>query len=268
MIPMYANQYSIIIVTYNSSDCILDLLHDINSLDEGALSRTVIVDNNSSDECVSAVQTNYPQVQILVNKVNIGYGSAVNQAVGFIDTRLFFLLNPDIRLPENFFSNLMMCVQSTDFGAAGPLQFKLKGKTRYLNFCWSFLKLESFKLYLQKRTQPKKSFCNLIPVTFLNAGCLLFNKSAYIQVGGFDERYFLYGEEPDIFLKFKLHGYKCYLHSGVEIIHLRDKSIKKLPLIEYIKVRSRAVINIVDALLRGYSRFLTKTIATKYKLNL
>lgn len=265
---MYANEYSIIIVTYNSSDCILDLLNDINSLDEMALTRTVIVDNYSSDECISTIQANYPQIKILANNVNLGYGTAANQGVDLIDTSLFFLLNPDIRLPENFFSDMMMCAQTADIGAVGPLQFKIKGKNKYLNFCWSFLKFESFKVFLQKRIRPKKSFCNLIPVTFLNAGCLLINKSAFIQVGGFDERYFLYGEEPDIFLKFKLHGYKSYLHPGVEVIHLRDKSIKKLPLIEYIKVRSKAVINIVDALLRGYSRFLSKTITVRNKLNL
>jgi GT2 family glycosyltransferase len=250
------NEFSIVIVTFNSAACILDLLGDIESCDEDILKRIYIVDNNSSDNTVSDVQRNYPRVNLIKNIENIGYGRAVNQAAIYCNTPFIFLLNPDIRLPENFFEDMLKISTLENIAAAGPVQYKTKSNKYFLNFCWSFLKFDCFMLFLKKKINPNTKSTHPIQVTFLNAGCLLIDKQAFDQVGGFDEKYFLYGEEPDIFLKFKLHKYKCYLHPFVEVHHLRDQSMKSLPLSKNIQYRLTAVQNIIDALVRGYFRVI------------
>ena len=101
----------------------------------------------------------------------------------------------------------------------------------------------------------------VVPVTYLNAGCLLINKSDFESVGGFNEKYFLYGEEPDLFLKFKLHDFKCVLNPAVEVIHYRDESFNSLPPLEFFKLRVEGLRNILDALIMGYYRLLRKKIS-------
>ncbi len=253
---MDEDDFSVVIVTFNSEAHILELLNEIVSFDPGTLLRTVVVDNHSEDSTVPLIQTNFPQAVLIPNETNFGYSAAVNQAAQVISTGYFFLLNPDIQLSQDFFAGLPRLMISEHIAAAGPLQFKIKDGKRVLNFCWSFWQPECFRLYLEKHLFPWKKFTEPIQVDFLNAGCLLIQKSAFDHVGGFDQRYFLYGEEPDLFLKFKRHRYRCYLHPGIEVIHFRDCSIKQLPTRRQLYLKTAAVRNIADALLRGYWHIL------------
>lgn len=255
--------FSILIVTYNNQSCILDLLDDIFSVNIDYLDHTTIIDNLSHDATAAVIQQYFPQVNLICNPENIGYGRAVNQGCRLFDTPYFFLLNPDIRIPKGFFEEMLTLTDFERMAAAGPLQFKTVRKKYFLNFSWSFLKPECFMLFLKKKFQPEKRYSKPIRVTFLNAGCLLIDKTAFDRVGGFDEKYFLYGEEPDLFLKFKAHKYRCYLHPGVEVNHLRDQSINTLPLSTKLKYRLNAVGNILDALIRGYFRILQKNYGIK-----
>ena len=251
---MNEDDFSVIIVTFNSEADILGLLTDIDSIDPEILPRTIVIDNHSSDTTVALIQANYAQIVLIPNEINIGYGAAINQAAGMVQTNYFFLLNPDICLTPHFFSGLTEVMKYKDVAAAGPLQYKIEGCKKFLNFCWSFWKIDCFKIYLEKNLFPWKSYSQPIRVDFLNAGCLMIKKSAFDAVGGFNQRYFLYGEEPDLFLKFKLHGYLCYLHPGVEVIHYRDHSIKQLSGLARAGLKLAAVRNISDAMIRGYWR--------------
>ena len=256
-------KFSILIVTFNNQTCILDLLNDIYSVQDEYLKHTTIIDNYSSDATAAVIQQHYPQVNLIRNPQNIGYGRAVNQGSRLFDTPFFFLLNPDLRVPKEFFEDMLALTKLERMAAAGPLQYKIMKKKYFLNFTWSFLKPESFFLFLKKKVQPGKRFSKPIRVTFLNAGCLLLDKTAFERVGGFDEKYFLYGEEPDLFLKFKNYNYHCYLHPGVEVNHLRDQSMHSLPFSTYLKYRLQAVRNILDALIRGYFRILQMNFRVK-----
>ena len=140
-------EFFVIIVTYNNEPCICDLLSDIKSSGSEILDRTIIVDNNSSDETRNCIQENFPQIKLIENKENIGYGRAVNQSVRLFDSEFFFLLNPDIRMPKDFFIGMLKGLSSGDFSAVGPLQFKLEDNEPRLNFCWSFWDSNCFRLY-------------------------------------------------------------------------------------------------------------------------
>lgn len=103
---MGEDDFSVIIVTYNSEAYILDLLTEIGLFDPGALFRTVVVDNHSTDATVSLMRSNFPQAVLIPNETNPGYGAAVNQAVRTVSTTYFYLLNPDIRLGSDYFAGL------------------------------------------------------------------------------------------------------------------------------------------------------------------
>lgn len=253
---MGEDDFSVIIVTYNSEAYILDLLTEIGLFDPGALPRTVVVDNHSTDATVSLIRSNFPQAVLIPNETNLGYGAAVNQAVRTVSTTYFYLLNPDIRLGSDFFAGLAEVMESDNIAAGGPLQFKVRDGKRVLNFCWSFWQVDCFKIYLLKHLFPGRTFTRPVRVGFLNAGCLLVRKSAFDTVGGFEPRYFLFGEEPDLFLKFKLHRYLCYLHPGVEVLHFREHSIGQLSGFAQFRLKLAAIRNIGDALIRGYWRIL------------
>ena len=243
--------FNSLIVTYNSADEIADLLDDLRRLAPGQ--PVIVVDNASQDATAEIVKSRFPEVILRVNSKNLGYSRAVNQGIGLCEADYVFLLNPDIRILNPAFHPAMLnCLQqSATIAAVGPLQFVQHGETSRLNFTWSYWAPQAFRVYLSHALRLGWRFSTPIPTTFLNAGCLLLRKSAFIQVGKLNEKYFLYGEEPDLFLKFKRFHYECRLHPGAEVIHFRERSLQKLPARVRFLSKMWAVINISDALVRG-----------------
>lgn len=255
-----ASRFTNLIVTYNSANEISDLLSDLRNLALYAASRVIVVDNASRDQTVALVATRFPEVCVAQNARNVGYARAVNHGFGLSSTEYVFLLNPDIRiLDPTFFSTMLECMErNPNIAAAGPLQFQQAGDRRWLNFTWSYWSQRGLAVFLSHmpRLRSGSRFDAPISTRFLNAGCLLIRRSAFVGVGKLSERYFLYGEEPDLFLKFWRHGYECKLHPGIEVIHFREQSLRTLPSVRRCLVKFWSVFNIGDAILRGCANMM------------
>lgn len=246
------SNFNSLIVTFNSADEIPNLLGDLQRLTPPH--HIVVVDNASQDSTAEIVRTQFPQVSLVVNPRNVGYSRAINQGIELCEAEFVFLLNPDIRiLNPRFHAAMLDCIQqSQTIAAVGPLQFLQRGGAYLLNFTWSFYTLRTIVFYLSHVSRYRRSVdIPPIPTTFLNAGCLLMRKSAFIRVGKLNEKYFLYGEEPDLFLKFKRYNYECRLHPGVEVIHFRERSMKKLPFGQRWSRKAQGLLNVGDALING-----------------
>ncbi len=250
--PAFTN----LIVTYNSLADIPGLLSDL--AEHAPLSRTIIVDNASSDGTADAVRTRFPTVELIANRVNVGYARAVNQGFDHCVTDFVFLINPDIRIGSpRTFSDLHECLaDSARVAAAAPLQFKSGAGRDRLNFTWSYWSLPGFRIYLAYLCGGPRPSGDPVGVRFLNAGCLFLRRSAFNAVGRLNEKYFLYGEEPDLFLKFWRHGYECRLLPAASVIHNRERSLGSVPLAARFGFKLRGGLNIADAVLRGYSNLL------------
>lgn len=253
---MYPPSFTSLIVTYNSADEILNLLADLHS--HVPNHRIIVIDNASEDETVEIVQKHFPQIQLIRNAMNVGYAKAVNQGFDLCDSEYVLLLNPDIRIPSpQLFSNMEEYLKRfRQVAAAAPLQFKNGDKKHSLTFTWSHVTLSTFKLYLSFLLRREQSDTEPLRVTFLNAGCLFLRGSAFEQVGRLNEKYFMYGEEPDLFLKFRRHGFECYLLPNSAVTHYRERSLMKVPVRNRLQIRFRAVWNVLDALINGWARIV------------
>ena len=248
--------FTTLIVTYNSTSDISNLLNDLLLyLPEG---RIIVIDNASTDKTADVVEEHFPQVRLIRNSTNVGYARAVNQGFALCRTEYVLLLNPDIRINSSqLFDEMEMCLKhSRKIAAVAPLQFKEDHGTQHLNFTWSYMTLPTFKLYLSSLSPRQPVSTEPIQVTFLNAGCLLIRRTAFEQVGRLNEKYFLYGEEPDLFLKFRRHGFACYLLPGVGVTHYREHSLMTRPAFQRLQIRFLAVRNVTDALFYGWANIL------------
>jgi len=256
-------RYTSIIVTYNSENEIAGLLEDLTS--RRISQPVIVVDNASQDGTASLIRRHFPQVKLIQNQTDIGYASAVNQAFRVCDTEYFFLLNPDIRLPDKSVdSTLLGAIQNHPAVAAvAPLQFKDAEQKRHLTLTWSYWTPRAFYLFVGALLRLEPPSHDPIPVTYLNAGCLFIRSSAFREVGMFNEKYFLYGEEPDLFLKFKRSGFASLLLPDAYVIHKRESSMKSLANKDYLAVKMQGSANILDALVSGWINILRDTISTK-----
>ena len=245
-----------LIVTYNSANEVPELLADLQL---HVPSRSILViDNASKDRTAEIVRSLYPDVRIVVNKHNVGYAKAVNQGFDWCDSKYVFLFNPDVRIltSEIFKDALEHMESSSKTAAVAPLQYDSVGNLIKLRMTWSYTSPQTFRFYVSNRLGQKEESSRAISTTYLNAGCILIRKSAFLHVGKLNERYFLYGEEPDLFLKFKRYGYKSFLLSSMGVIHYRERSLMSINETQRLWLRLVGIFNICDALVRGWVRIL------------
>ena len=264
---MYSSSFTSLIVTYNSAEEVLNLLSDLHS--HAPANPTIVIDNASGDGTAGVIQKHFPSVQLIRNATNVGYAKAVNQGFDLCDSEYVLLLNPDIRIfSPQVLSKMEQCLKrSHQIAAAAPLQFKNDEKRNVLNLTWSYSTPGAFKVYLSFLLRRKRVFRGPIRVTLLNAGCVFLRKATFEQVGKLNEKYFLYGEEPDLFLKFRRHGFACYLLPDTAVTHYRERSLMTVPLSDRLRIKFQAVRNLIDAFLVGWGRILLdKLVVNKPRL--
>jgi GT2 family glycosyltransferase len=244
-------RFDTVIVTYRSEQEIADLLDDLRR--SAPAHPIVLVDNASPDGTAEIVRARYPEVTLVANRENVGYARAANQGIAAGDSPFVFLLNPDIRLPDPAFHEVMLAGIRGDprVAAVGPLQVQLWRGREHLNHTWSYWSPRALAFFVARSFGLARAARTPLPTAFLNAGCLLLRRSAFEEVGGFDERFFLYGEEPDLFLKFRRYGYRALLLRATRVVHLRERSIRRLPLGQRWRRRLGAAANISVAVVRG-----------------
>jgi len=188
------NDITLVYVSYNS-----DLLFKKN-IDTISKFNTVIVDNSNSNNLKSYL-ANYPKIKYLKNSSNLGFGSASNLGVKNANTTHVILLNPDIIFDiesiENLYKGFLLYDNT---GVAGPSLYTPDG-IRRSNSSLSYIKK---KIYRNKfeRTIYKRLNNNLsegiISCDYIIGCAMIFNKIFFLEIGGFDENFFMYYEDNDI----------------------------------------------------------------------
>ena len=141
---------SIIIVNHNTRKMLLECLESIFGRTQTITYEVIVVDNESSDGSVEAVQAQFPQVKLIVNPVGRYFSAGNNQGIAVAQGRYIFALNPDTLVLGDTLGQLVRQMElKPDIGAATTIQY-LPGKVvllngsrqvsyRYLLFQYTFL---------------------------------------------------------------------------------------------------------------------------------
>lgn len=221
---------SLIYVYFNSSKEIID---SIKSL-KGALGKLtyeiIIVDNNSP----KALPTSFfgkRNVKIIKNDENLGFGAAVNLGAKVAVGKYFFVINPDTVCIKNSI-NLLFNRISKDkkIGVIGPQQIDKNGRILHSTagipkfpdalFVYSRLnKLWPNNPYSRKYWSKDRDLNKEQETETIGGAAMMFPKKIFEEVGGFDERFFMYFEETDICQRIRKLGYKILYYPKAKIIH-------------------------------------------------
>ncbi len=255
--------FTSLIVTYNSLGEIGNLLTDLaQHVPENPV---IVIDNASQDGSADLISSEFSTVHLVRNQENVGYSCAVNQGVALCQTQYILLLNPDIRIPDpEVITDLLDCIDRRDrIALVAPLQLMEGAQGRRLNFTWSYFSLQGIKIYWQVCVQQKKPTTKSKKVPYLNAGCLMLQREAFIRVGMLNENYFLYGEEPDLCLKLKRYKYECHLLLNSSIIHYRERSIARIKPMKRMLIRLKGLGNILHAFICGWGSIYKDSLAKR-----
>ena len=231
---------SIVIVNYNSMDY---LFHCINSIKKstGSLSiEIIVVDNNSTDGTLEDVKSRFPDVNFIELEENLGFGKANNIGAAVSSGEYILILNPDTVLEENTLSEMYEFMEKNrDVGVAGCKvlnsdgTFQLACRRGFPTPWVSFTKLfglqslfPKVKLFAQYN-QTYKPINETYEVDSVIGAFMFIRRSSWEKVNGFDESFFMYGEDIDLCYRIKQNKEKVmYVHT-TSIIHYKGVSTKR-----------------------------------------
>ena len=204
---MESKDLSIVIVTFKSEDIISKCLKSIPSD-----IKVIIVENSKNEKFKKDLENKYKNVDCILTGSNRGYAAANNIGLNIVKTKYALVLNPDCILEHETIRNFFITANKVqDFHLIGPAQDQMINMDFKNN---DFIEVENLKGF-----------------------AIFFNMSKFSNKF-FDENYFLYFEEIDLFKYVKKNNGKIYLDKNIVIKHEGGSSVKKLKKIELEKNRN------------------------------
>jgi GT2 family glycosyltransferase len=222
---------SIVIVNYNVRYFLELCLHSVKAAIEAAAAEIIVVDNASLDDSCQMVKTLFPEVILIENKENLGFSKANNIGVRAAKGEFICILNPDTVVVEHTFSKLISFAENQE--NLGVIGCKLiDGTGKFLPE--SKRNLPVVKVALQKmRGNATNYYANHIgeneiaKVEVLVGAFMVLKSSVFNELGGFDEDYFMYGEDIDLSYKATKMGLNNFYYGATTIIHYKGESTLK-----------------------------------------
>lgn len=233
---------SYIIVNYRSSRDLIPCLNSILASDFKGAFEILVVDNSEGDSGIAIVEQMFPQIQLTINPVNIGFAGANNQAVRMAKGRHLFFINPDVELNPDTTRLLSEYLDANPkTGAVGPKVLNPDGSLQYSCRRYPTLWSGLFNRYsLLTRLFPNNRFSrdylmtdwdhnSVRTVDWISGCCIMAPREAFIEAGMFDENYFLFIEDVDLCRTLSGKGYDVVYNPETSILHHISSSNHRIP---------------------------------------
>ena len=221
---------SIIIVSYNTADLTVACLESVFASQRISY-EVFVVDNASQDGSAGIIRAKFPGVRLIANEANRGFGAANNQALRECSGRYVVFLNPDTTVePDSFFRMATYMEAHPEVGLAGPKVLNPDGtrqdsaSNRYPGHRYGASDLGVL---------PGSIACVL-------GACQIASASLLRELGGFDEDFFLYGEDQDLCLRIRKRGLEIGVIDDAVIMHHGGQSERRTLPEEVVRKKIRA----------------------------
>ena len=244
---------SVIIVNYNVKYflelCLRSVLNAVHTLEV----EVIVIDNQSSDGSLPFLIPKFPTVNFIDAGTNLGFGKASNLGLANATGEYILFLNPDTVLPPDaLIKALDFFAHNTDAGAIGVKMidgsgaFLKESKRSFPTPVTSLYKLFGLAALFPTSTVFSKYHLGYLnenknhEVAVLSGAFMMIKKMILDQIGGFDEQFFMYGEDIDLSYRIQKAGFKNYYVSDFTIIHFKGESTRKGSL-NYVKIFYQAM---------------------------
>jgi GT2 family glycosyltransferase len=231
---------SVIIVNWNTADLTLRCLATLErAIPAGLEAEVLVVDNASEDRSPDRIAEGYPHVRVIRREVNGGFARANNEAFGQARGGHYFLLNSDAQaLPGSIAVMLAYLENHPRCGLVAPRLINRDGSLQYS--CWRFPRWDITALealYLYKCLPAAQAGERLLSgywdhgrareVDWVMGAAMLLRRAVVDTVGGFDERYFMFGEDMEWCWRIRRAGWSIDYEPTAGVVHLGGQSSRQ-----------------------------------------
>lgn len=230
---------SIVIVNYNTGKLLRSCLESVYAGANGTPFDVWVVDNNSHDESVTIVRSQFPTVNVVQNASNVGFSRANNMVISKSGSDYILLLNPDTLVIDDAIDRMMKFMdEHPRVGIAGCKVLNGDGTLQLA--CRRSIptpKVAFYRLTGLSRLFPNSRVMARYNLTYedpekphevdaVSGAFLMIRRKAVEDIGLLDERFFMYGEELDWCLRAKRAGWAVMYYPLARIVHYKGESTK------------------------------------------
>ena len=222
-------ELTIIIVNWNSKDYLRECLLSLKRFPPDIPFEVVVVDSGSFDGCDAMLRTEFPEVQFVQSQANVGFARANNLGFQYSSGKALLLLNPDTELIENSLTVLHQRLMTLP--GAGAVGCRLvKGDRSVLSHSvqkFPTVINRAIESEFLRRIFPRSTLWDaralnerlLSEVDGVSGACMMIKRECFAKVGGFSDRYFMYGEDIDLCFRIWGAGFRVYHVPETTVIH-------------------------------------------------
>lgn len=231
---------SIIIVNYNVKYFLEQCLYAVLKACSKIESEIFVIDNNSTDDSREYLEPRFPGIIFKWSNENTGFAKASNSVLKEVKGRYILFLNPDTIVAEDCFLKCIGFLKSTkECGAIGVRMidgsgtFLKESKRSFPSSSATLFKMTGLAKLFPRSTIFAKYYAPHInenqsnEVDVLAGAFMMLTKKALKSVKGFDEDFFMYGEDIDLSYRLQQSGLKSFYYPGTTIIHFKGESTQK-----------------------------------------
>lgn len=225
---------TVIIVTHNHMDYIEECLKSVINNESVEI---IVIDNQSIDKTPEFVEKYFPNVKVIRNPENIGYGAANNIGADLSTKDLLIILNPDTKLEPDSIDKLLKPLSHNPDIITIPKALVYNGEM--INTCGNKQHFTGMAFTRGAKEKPEDRNSPRF-VNGLSGVCFAISKKNYLKLGGFDENIFLYMEDSELSWRINAAGMKIFYVPEAVIYH--DYNFKVTPQKIYYVERGRYII--------------------------
>lgn len=224
---------AVVILNYNGSKFLKQFLPVVieKTLDYADI---WVADNCSTDDSVSILKTDFPQINLIVNEENTGYAGGYNEALKQIDYKYFILLNSDIEVTDNWITPLEDLMESDEsIAACQPkiLSYDEPKKFEYAGSAGGFIDKYGYpfcrgRIFLSLE-EDNGQYNDIQEVFWASGACMMIRADLFKQHNGFDADFFAHMEEIDLCWRMKNSGYKIMVCPASKVFHIGGGTLSK-----------------------------------------
>ncbi len=218
------NQLSIVILNYNGKGFLEKFLPLVIQHADGH--EIIVADNCSTDESISFLNENFPNIRLIQNESNGGFAKGYNDALKQVDSEFYLLLNSDIEVTENWIQPLLEVMKNPQVAGCQPKIRSYQNKTffEHAGASGGFLDKDYFPFcrgrIFQKIEEDNGQYDDQMEVFWATGAALLIRADLYHHAGGLDEDFFAHMEEIDLCWRLKKQNFQFMVVPQSVVYHV------------------------------------------------
>jgi N-acetylglucosaminyl-diphospho-decaprenol L-rhamnosyltransferase len=233
-------RWAAVVVNHDSGPLLEACIRSLRADDSAGPVELVVVDNASTDDSVAGIRASFPETPVVAAPGNVGYARAANLGIAATRAPIVAVLNPDTEMASGTaLAMLGRFGRDSRLGACGPRIKNVDG-TDYpsartlpsvgvavghgvLGLFWASNPFTT--RYRQLGADPDRPR----PVDWLSGAALWLRRDALDEVGGWDERYFMYMEDVDLCWRLRRAGWEVVYEPAGSVVHVQGASAARRP---------------------------------------